>query len=250
MILPIGTVGRRDFRAYMTFAIIAVNVLFMLVEVLVFAAGDRAVIPFFRSFALASCQIGQESLLFTLQKAITTMFLHDINPLHIVFNMMFLWVFGPRVEEFFGHKRFLAMYIIVGLLATIAHVLFGGTTCYLGMPFGSDILIGASGAIAGVMGAFLFLYPASKVRTFVVFIFPRKTSGGWRIDFFRVLAIPAFVYLIFWVGMDITHLIKPGISNVAHWAHVGGFFAGVGLMFVVTMFMPAPRGNPLEHLDT
>jgi membrane associated rhomboid family serine protease len=154
--------------------------------------------------------------------------------MHLFGNMMFLWVFGPRVEEFFGHKRFLAFYLIVGLLASVSHVLFGGIVCHIGMSFGTDIMIGASGAIAGIMGAFLFLYPGAKVRTIIIF---------------RVFSVPAFVYLIFWVGMDIFNVMKPAITNVAHWAHIGGFFAGVALMFVVTMFVPAPAGNPLEHLD-
>lgn len=234
MIFPVGTIGRRSFRAYMTFTLIIVNILFALVEVAVFARGDSAVVGFFNSFALASCRIGQEPVLFTLQKATTTMFLHG-SVAHILFNMIFLWVFGPRVEEFFGHKRFLEIYLIVGFLATIAHVLFGGTVCYANMPFGSDIMIGASGAIAGVMGAFLFLYPGSKVRTFIIF---------------RVFNLPAFAYLIFWVALDILNVLQSSVSNVAHWAHIGGFFGGVGIMFVVTMFKPAPAGNPLEHLDS
>jgi len=233
MIFPIGTIGLRSFRAYMTFGIIIINVLFALVELLVFARGEGSVISFFNSYALASCLIGQEPVLITLQKGIMTMFLHG-SVMHLLGNMMFLWVFGPRVEEFFGHKRFLAFYLIVGLLASVAHVLFGGIVCHIGMSFGADIMIGASGAIAGVMGAFLFLYPAAKVRTIVIF---------------RVFSVPAFVYLIFWVGMDIFNVMKPAITNVAHWAHIGGFFAGVALMFVVTMFVPAPAGNPLEHLD-
>lgn len=246
MVLPIGTVGRRDFRAYMTFAIIMVNVLFGLIELAVFAAGESTVISFFNSFALASCRIGQESVLVTGQKAIMTMFLHG-SFMHLLGNMMFLWVFGPRVEEFFGHKRFLVAYLIVGILASVAHVLFGGTVCYIGLPFGADIMIGASGAIAGVMGAFLFLYPGSKIRTFVVFLFPGKKKGTF--DLYRIFAIPAFAYLLFWIAMDIFNVMKPAITNVAHWAHIGGFFAGVALMFVVTMFVPAPAGNPLEHLD-
>lgn len=249
MIFPIGTVGRRSFRAYMTFGIIFINVLFALVELLVFARGEGSVISFFNSYALASCRIGQEPVLYTLQKGIMTMFLHG-SVMHLFGNMMFLWVFGPRVEEFFGHKRFLAFYLIVGLLASVAHVLFGGIVCHIGMSFGADILIGASGAIAGIMGAFLFLYPGSKIRTFVVFLFPHKKDGGWTFDLFRIFAVPAFVYLIFWVGMDIFNVMKPAITNVAHWAHIGGFFAGVALMFIVTMFVPAPAGNPLEHLDT
>jgi len=65
-----------------------------------------------------------------------------------------------------------------------------------------------------------------------------------------VFSVPAFLYLLFWVGLDIFNVMKPSVSNVAHWAHIGGFFAGIAMMFVVTMFVPAPAGNPLEHLDT
>lgn len=249
MMLPIGTIGRRAFRPYMTFALIAINFLVFALEVGVLLQGERALMTFFGTYALAGCQIGQESVLLTLRNAVFTMFLHG-SWAHVLFNMVFLWVFGPRVEEYFGARRFLLFYLLVGLVASTAHVLLGGVVCSKALPFGADIMIGASGAIAGVMGGFLFLYPASKIRTFVVFLFPRRTRRGWRVDFFRFIPIPAFLYLLFWVGMDILKVIQPTMTNVAHWAHIGGFFAGVGVLFIATMFKPAPAGSALEHLDT
>jgi membrane associated rhomboid family serine protease len=232
MMLPIGTVGRTNFRPYATFGLIVLNVVVFILQMIVHSQGEVATMNFLGKYALAVCNIEEASLAITTRNALITMFLHG-NLLHIVFNMLFLWVFGPRVEAWFGHKRFLVFYVLVGLMASLAHVLFGGIGCPVGRV-GDDIMIGASGAIAGVMGGFLFLFPATPVRIWAIF---------------RTLNLPALLFLGIWVAQDIFSIWQGSQSNVAHWAHVGGFFAGIGILFVVTMFVPAPRGNPLQHLD-
>lgn len=183
--LPIGTIGKSSFRAYMTFMLIVINALVFLVEIPVFLAGEEAVKHFFQTYALNSCQIGVEPFLLTFRNALFTMFLHG-SPMHILFNMVFLWIFGPRVEEYFGAKRFLTFYLTVGFLATVAHVVLGGVVCPVD-AFGKDILVGASGAIAGVMGCCI---PAHAfVPPFCCSVFPLKWSMfrrccicwcGWR----------------------------------------------------------------------
>jgi membrane associated rhomboid family serine protease len=137
---------------------------------------------------------------------------------------------------YFGHRRFLAFYLLVGFAATLAHILFSGVLgiCGTPFPFGHDMLVGASGAIAGVMGAFFILYPNVRLRV-SLWIFP--------------LVLPAYMYLLFWVGTDIYRLLTTTNSMIAHWAHIGGFFAGVILVFFATLFVPAPPANPLAHLD-
>lgn len=232
MLFPVGTVGRTNFRPYVSFGLILLNVMMFIVQVLVHLQGEAAEINFLGTYALAVCSIEGDSFIVTLRNAFITMFLHGNLP-HIFFNMVFLWVFAPRVEAWFGHRRFLVFYLLVGLMASLAHVVLGGVACPTGV-FGTDIMIGASGAIAGVMGGFLFLFPGQRIRTFVLF---------------RTLNLPALVYLGVWVAQDIFSIWQGSQSNVAHWAHVGGFFAGIGILFIVTMFVPAPRGNPLQHLD-
>ncbi len=235
--LPIGTIGRRDFRPYMTFALIALNVLVFLIQIPVFLSGEAAIKHFFQTYALNSCQIGIEPITLTFRNALFTMFLHG-SPMHILFNMIFLWIFAPRVEEYFGAKRFLTFYLIVGFLATIAHVILGGVACPVN-EFGKDILVGASGAIAGIMGAFLFLYPGSRIRTAILL---------FRIPV-TVINVPAAVYLLVWVATDVMGLIFPDAGNVAHWAHIGGFVSGLVLLFMATLFVPAPKVDQLEQLE-
>jgi membrane associated rhomboid family serine protease len=227
--LPLGTIGRTKFRPYMTFTLIIICVLVYFVELIVSLGGYNAMEQFFHNYALAACRVGTDPFLLTLRNATFTMFLHSPEPLHLIGNMVFLRIFAPRVEAFFGHWRFLAVYLIVGWLASVAHVALG-VQC---APGTYGILVGASGAIAGVMGAFFWLYPGTRVRTLVLI---------------RVIPIPAFIFLLIWVGIDVFQLLTVP-SMVAHWAHIGGFIAGVALLFMITMFVPAPKVDPLEHLD-
>jgi membrane associated rhomboid family serine protease len=227
--LPVGTIGRSNFRPYMTFTLIVMNILVFILELIVFANGG--IEQFLNNYALSLCRVATDPFAVTVRNATFTMFLHG-DPFHLIFNMVFLWVFAPRVEEFFGHWRFLTVYLIVGWLASVAHGIMGGVHCTPGM---SGIMIGASGAIAGVMGAFFWLHPGARVRTLVLF---------------RIIPIPAFIYLLGWVGYDVFRLLTTDASQVAHWAHIGGFIAGVVVLFTVTMFIPAPHGDPLEHLDS
>ncbi|MCH8195175.1 MAG: rhomboid family intramembrane serine protease, partial [Chloroflexi bacterium] len=129
-----------------------------------------------------------------------------------LWNMVFLWVFGDNVEDRLGHLRYLAFYVAMGVVAAWTQI---------GINMGSEIpTIGASGAIAGVLGAYLLLYPYNQVRTLVVFFF---------ITFIR---IPAVYLLGFWIVLQFFNGIGSLDSSirsggVAYWAHIGGFAAGV-----------------------
>jgi membrane associated rhomboid family serine protease len=146
---------------------------------------------------------------------ITSMFLHG-GWGHILGNAIFFWVFGNNIEDSMGPGRFLSFYILCGLIAAATHVLFSSAS-----PVPT---VGASGAISGVMGAYLVLYP--RVRVNMLFIF---------LIFFRVFAIPAWAVLIWWFGLQaftayLTPL-RPELSGgVAVWAHIGGFVAGAVLV--------------------
>ena len=145
---------------------------------------------------------------------ITSMFLHG-GWGHIIGNSLYLWVFGNNIEDSMGRGRFLAFYLLTGLAAALAHVLID--------PSSPVPTVGASGAISGVMGAYLVLYPRIRVRTFVPPIF--------------LLNLPAWFVLILWfvsqvlTGLPELMTLNPEISGgVAVWAHVGGFVAGVLLI--------------------
>lgn len=148
---------------------------------------------------------------------LTSMFLHG-GWGHILGNAIFFWVFGNNIEDSMGPVRFLVFYLICGLAAAASQVMID--------PASPVPTVGASGAISGVMGAYLVLYP--RVRVNMLFIF---------VIFFRVFAIPAWIVLIWWFGVQVlTGLpqlspIRPDISGgVAVWAHVGGFITGMLLI--------------------
>jgi len=148
---------------------------------------------------------------------LTSMFLHG-GWGHLLGNMMFFWVFGNNIEDSMGPLRFLVFYLVCGLVAAGAHVLVA--------PASPVPTVGASGAISGVMGAYLLLYP--RVRVNMLFIF---------IIFFKVFAIPAWLVLLWWFfvqvlsGLPQLTTIRPDVSaGVAVWAHIGGFLAGLVLI--------------------
>jgi membrane associated rhomboid family serine protease len=150
---------------------------------------------------------------------VLSLFLHG-SPQHLFGNMLFLWVFGNNIEDRKGGFRFLVLYLLAGVAATLAHVLSD--------PNSTVPIIGASGAIAGVMGAYLVLYPTASVTTLVPFLF---------IFFIR---LPAWLVLGYWfigqflsgAATSIAYSRETSGGGVAFWAHVGGFVAGVILIKV------------------
>lgn len=147
----------------------------------------------------------------------TSMFLHG-GWGHLLGNLMFFWVFGNNVEDSMGRIRFLLFYLICGLAAALAHIMV--------QPASPLPTVGASGAISGILGAYLVLYP--RIRINMLFIF---------VIFWKVIAIPAWVVLIFWfawqvfAGLPELTAVRPDVSSgVAVWAHIGGFVAGVVLV--------------------
>ncbi len=137
---------------------------------------------------------------------------------HILGNALFLWVFGPAIEDVMGRDRFLAFYLISGLVASAAHILSG--------PASPVPTVGASGAISGVMGAYLVLFPRVRIREFFYFLI-----------FFKVFRMPAWAVLIWWFGLQLLgglpQILSPSpdlAGGVAVWAHIGGFLTGVLLV--------------------
>jgi membrane associated rhomboid family serine protease len=141
----------------------------------------------------------------------TAMFLHG-GWFHFISNMWFLFIFGDNVEERMGSFRYLIFYFLSGAAA-------GLLQAYI-LPASTEPMIGASGAIAGVLGAYLILYPRSRIASLVPILF-----------IFTIIEIPAFLFLLFWFGSQIYSSLFAipggGGSGVAWWAHIGGFIFGV-----------------------
>jgi membrane associated rhomboid family serine protease len=146
------------------------------------------------------------------------MFFHG-GLLHIAGNMLFLWIFGNNVEDYFGHVKFAIFYLACGIAATLAHILTH--------PASPVPTIGASGAISGVLGAYFLLFPKARVVTLVPFFL-----------FFYFVEVPAFFFLGIYILLQILYGLpslaggQAAAHGIAWFAHIGGFFAGIMLLFI------------------
>jgi membrane associated rhomboid family serine protease len=151
----------------------------------------------------------------------TSMFMHA-GILHLLGNLWFLWIFGDNVEDDIGRIRFLLLYLASGVAAAATHVALNVQSA---LP-----LVGASGAISGVLGAYLVLHPVARVKTLV---------------FIRFIRIPAWIFLILWIGLQVFALsqtLKGKNAGIAYAAHVGGFVAGMILAIAIRPRQNTRRG--------
>ncbi|MBK5945170.1 rhomboid family intramembrane serine protease [Rhodobacter veldkampii DSM 11550] len=153
---------------------------------------------------------------------LTAMFLHA-GILHLGGNMLFLWVFGDNLEEALGHLGFLLFYLASGVAAAAAQI--------AGDPMSPIPMVGASGAIAGVMGGYLLFFPRARVDVLFIIVI-----------LIRVVPIPAWIVLGVWFGLQVLNgaMADPTTGGVAYWAHAGGF--GAGLLLALPAFLR--RGGP------
>jgi membrane associated rhomboid family serine protease len=200
--------------AYMTILFLIINVIVFLFMVLLSPPEIEA---FIRRFGAIPAEIMQGEALYSI---ITSMFLHG-GWVHIISNMLYLYVFGDNVEHTLGHLGFTAFYFMGGLAATGAHIFFN--------PDSTLPAVGASGAIAAILGAYIVMYPRSRVRL-LIFI-------G---IFFWVTRIAAVFFLGIWIVTQLfsgvaslTETAQTEVGGVAFWAHIGGFIFGflVGFLF-------------------
>jgi len=216
---PLRDTVRSRSLPFMTWGLIAANVVIFL---FILSLGEAGVARLFDRLALIPGRLSlvQPAGWVTL---VTSTFLHG-GWFHLISNMWTLYIFGDNVEDRMGSGRYLIFYLLSGVVAGLTHVLFA--------PAISVPTIGASGAIAGVLGAYLLLYPGARVITFVpLFILP------W------ILEIPAFVYLGLWFVSQVSSgLLSLGAAGdfggVAWWAHVGGFVFG---LIMVNLFIRRRR---------
>jgi membrane associated rhomboid family serine protease len=193
-----------------------VTVILIVLNILVFLF-QISLDPYERNYFIALYGIVPDRLNYT--SLLTSMFLHG-GWLHLIGNMWFLWIYGDNVEDVLGHGKYALFYILCGLAAAITHVL---------LNYDSRIpTVGASGAIAGVMGAYLVKFPHSRIITLVpIFIF------------FTTVEVPAIFMLLYWFAIQIFSGVGSiGYSNVgkggvAWFAHIGGFLAGMALVYLL-----------------
>ena len=228
MVIPLGDERTgRDITPYVVFGLIAVNALVWLLQL---SLGDTftngyAMVPFEithgrdligpqtinvggQSIAIPEAP-GPSPIYLTL---LTAMFMHG-SWMHILGNMLYLWIFGDQIESLLGHGRFLGFYLICGLAASAAQILFG--------PGSVVPSLGASGAIAGVLGAYLVKFPRNRVRVLV---------------FRAITELPAMVVLGLWIVLQLVSQVSTPAgeaTGVAYMAHIGGFIAGLVLVFAL-----------------
>ena len=212
---PIGDENNEGGFAFVTYALIALNVLAFFLEL--GQGSDRALQAFITSWGVVPHEYAVRQDIPPLIPApfwstlFTSMFLHG-GWMHLGGNMLYLWIFGDHLERTMGPVRFLIFYLLCGVAASAAHLLFN-----LQSPIPS---VGASGAISGVLGGYLLLFPRNRVRVL--------TRGG-------IVAVPAMLMLGLWIVIQLVSGVgsmarTPETSGVAYLAHIGGFVAGLALV--------------------
>ena len=225
--------ARRTGTPVVTYALILANALVFFYEL---SLGQRLE-PFIMSAAFVPARVtdggvGLGDLGPGLESALLSMFLHA-GWAHFLGNMLFLWVFGDNVEDRLGHFRYLAFYLLCGYAATLAHL--------WSAPLSAVPAVGASGAISGVLGAYLFLHPRAGVQTLVFLGF-----------FARIITVPAWIFLPIWFliqffsGLVSLRVQNDAAGGVAFFAHIGGFVAGPLLLFLLGGWTKPPQ--PREAL--
>ncbi|MFP7671761.1 rhomboid family intramembrane serine protease [Marivita sp. S0852] len=204
---------------YVTYALIVANVgIFLSYWTLM--QDDRAIMRFYFDWALIPALVsdGQGWTGF-----FTSLFLHG-GWMHLLGNMLFLFIFGDNMEDKMGHLGFAVFYLIAGIGAGLVH--------YIAAPGSPVPTVGASGAIAGVMGGYLLLFPKAKVDILIIIVV-----------FFKIFPIPAFIMLGLWFAMQVFGGFGSAAdeAGVAYWAHVGGFVIGLGLTIPVWLRLGAIR---------
>ncbi len=213
---PIRDHNPSERTPYVTWALITVNVAVFLLYYPALFQDERALGFFFFEWGLVPADASPSSF-------VTSMFLHG-GPMHLIGNMLFLWVFGDNLEDQMGHTGFLAFYLMSGLLAAAAQ--------FVTDPTSTIPMVGASGAIAGVMGGYLLLFPRARVDILIILII-----------IFRIIPVPAYIVLGAWFGLQLLQgsMTPTDMGGVAYWAHAGGFAAGL----LMTIPLWRRRGGPV-----
>ncbi len=207
---------------FVTLSIIAVNIAVFVYEI---TLGPERLSAFVLSSAvipheiISLADVKPPSIVPLPLTLFSAMFVHG-GLIHLGGNMLFMWIFGDNIEDRFGHFKFIVFYLGAGLVASLTQILVD--------PSSMTPMIGASGAVAGVLGAYILLFPAANVKTLVFLIF-----------FVSVVKIPAVIFLGFWFLIQIASSSYGG--GIAWYAHIGGFVAGMAVVLV--FFRKKRRGS-------
>jgi len=197
-----------------------VTVLLIVINLLIFLF-EASLEPYYQNAFIATYGLVPDQ--FSFINVLTSMFLHG-GWMHVLGNMWFLWIFGDNIEDILGHGKFLLFYLLCGTAAALTQVIVD--------PASRVPVVGASGAIAGVMGAYMVKFPHSRILTLIPILL-----------FFTTVEVPAWLMLIYWFAIQffsglgsvgVSHVTQGG--GVAFMAHVGGFVAGIALVMLM-----APR---------
>ncbi len=195
---------------YVTYVLIAINVVVFVSYWTSLQGNDLNQFLFLWGLVPARVLTGQGEI-----GLLTHMFLHG-GWMHLAGNMLFLWIFGDNMEDAFGHVGFLVFYLICGLAAAVGQI--------VGDPSATQPMVGASGAIAGVLGGYLMLFPRARIDVLFIFVI-----------FFRVFSIQAWIVLGVWFGFQLLNGFGAVQDGVAYLAHVGGFVAGAAITLILVM---------------
>lgn len=224
--IPYSVIGKTNYRAYGTFFLLVLMCGFFLWEIFVSAGQGVPMTELFDDYALVTCQVGQVAFSETLIDGFRSLFLYE-NFFLFLTNALFLWVFAPRVEKFFGAKRFVFVYLLIGFISLIFSIFAHRTDCLT--------VIGSNGPIAGMLAMFLVLYPTKRVMAGVPLI-------GRNFD------LPAMFFVLMYLAVQIFAPQGGPLSGeiAPYWDEVGGFITGFVMIFIATMFKPAPSAGMFD----
>ncbi len=221
--IPLRDTNPSETVPFINYALIAANIAAFLFE----TSLGKGLNDFIATFGLVPAQFSadlesRQIGLSTIIPIFTSMFLHA-GWLHVAGNMLFLYIFGDNVEDRFGHGKYLGFYLLSGAAAALTQALVN--------PHSEVPMVGASGAIAGVLGAYVFMFPTAKVATLIPIFF-----------FFQIVELPAYMFLGIWFLIQALSglfalRIAADAGGVAWWAHIGGFAAGA----ILFPFLKKPR---------
>ena len=218
-------------RPYVNYSLIAINVIVFVWEIIVtgYFSDEQAVAEIFSKYGATPRSVLNGDLL----SILTSMFMHG-GIAHIIGNMVFLFVFGDNIEDRFGYIKYILIYIAWGAAAAIIHSIFA-----VSAGGGMIPAVGASGAISGVMGAYLVMFPRAKIFTVIIAFF------------ITTVRIPALAYIPFWFILQVIFGLIDPFGGVAYLAHIGGFVAGLGTGYTWKLFWSGKYiTNPLFETDS
>jgi membrane associated rhomboid family serine protease len=199
-------------RPYINYILIAVNIIVFIWEVAItdFFTNEQATIRMLINYGAIPILILQADL----ASVFTSMFIHA-GIAHLIGNMLFLFIFGDNVEDRFGHIKYLLIYLLWGAVAAFIHSIYA-------VNIGAALIpaVGASGAISGVLGAYLVMFPRARIFTVIIAFF------------ITAIRIPALAYIPLWFVLQVIFGFIDPLSGVGYFAHIGGFIAGVAIGFL------------------